>query len=157
MAKDRIFLFTGGDALQKEIKIQTICHHYFGDQAFEQKRFQGEADPVALIIEELLSFSLFSDNTIVILDGCDSIPKKQLDPLIEYLKSPRGDAPFLLFAENKKEISSKIIEQIPSKQIKTLEKTTPVQIRDHCKKALPRTTSIDCIECPSILYGHVRR
>lgn len=134
MAKDRIFLFTGGDTYQKEIKIRAVCSHYFSDQVTEQKRFWGERDSVSVIIEELLSYSLFSDNKIVILDGCDAIPKKAIDPLIGYLKAPRGDSPFLLFAENRKNISDKILDQIPAKQIKALEKTTPAAIREIVKK-----------------------
>ncbi|MDX9753564.1 MAG: DNA polymerase III subunit delta [bacterium] len=130
MSHERIFLFSGTDSFQKESTLQAAGKHYYGKEPFEIKKFIAKSDPIGALLEELMSFSLFGDAKVVVFDGCDAIPKKELDPLIEFLKAPRGDTPFFLFADDPKKVPKALLDTLPKTQVKPLGKTTPAKIRE---------------------------
>jgi DNA polymerase III subunit delta len=134
MVSHRNYLYIGGDALQKEEKVKKACLYFFKDEPVERKSFIAKADPVSLVIEEVMSFSLFAENKIVLFEQCDAIPKKQLDALIAYLSAPRGEALFFMFAESKRGVPKKVLDVLGSKQVQTLAKTSPAQIRQMVKQ-----------------------
>ncbi|MGC9327367.1 MAG: DNA polymerase III subunit delta, partial [Candidatus Hinthialibacter sp.] len=131
-----IRLLIGGDSLQQKIAVQEIQQRRYGNDEVEQHYFDAAAGETARAVDEVLSFSLFNPNRIVILDHIDQLKKNDADILIDYAGHPRGDIPFLLFSISQKETPKALLKVLDKKVVRVLPKTSKGQIqkmiRDRC-------------------------
>ncbi len=139
--KKRIGLFIGGDELQQERTIAAVIKKLYGDQDVDRMIYYASEGQAGRAIEEVLSFSLFSTEKVVILKELDKLGKGKedeeegnggksaYDVVIEYVEQPRGDTPLLLFSDNKK-LPKRLLDAIGKDAIKELKATTDAQIKD---------------------------
>ncbi|MBI1388332.1 MAG: DNA polymerase III subunit delta [bacterium] len=139
----RVTVLAGGDAIQREAAIQKIARAAFEDGGAEIVRFDASERQTARAVEELLSFSMFSPNRVIVLDRLEGIPKKKddsggddgersksdLDLVIDFIKNPRGDAPFVMAVDAEKSLPAALKKNLPSGALVKLEKTTAEKIR----------------------------
>ena len=124
-----IRLLLGGDSFQRDLALKEIKKRRYGDEETEILRFDASAGDVSSAIEEVVSYSLFNPNQIVVLERIEKTPKTDLSFLVEYASKPRGDTPFIFFAPSEKEISKPLVKAIGKTYIRTLPKTTQGEIR----------------------------
>ncbi len=124
-----IRLLLGGDSFQRDVALKEIKKRRYGDEEAEIMRFDASAGDVSSAIEEVVSYSLFNPNQIVVLDRVEKTPKTDLASLVEYASKPRGDTPFIFFAPSEKDISKPLFKAIGTTYTRTLPKTTQGQIR----------------------------
>jgi|GEM_PF-4319890 DNA polymerase-3 subunit delta len=138
--KKKVVLFIDGDDLQKEKMIAAVEKKLYGDQDVDRMIFNAGEGQTARAIEEVLSFSLFSTEKIVILKELDKLGKDEeeesggkknskFDALIDFITHPRGDTPLLLFADSKK-LPKRLLDALEKDAVKELKKTDVNQIRE---------------------------
>lgn len=152
-------LFLEGDSVQREKAIVKICKETYPEQEVARKIYKAEQGQIPNAVEELFSFSLFDDFKVVMITGIDKLLARKrktndeeeegdenaapgaaaLQPLYEVIAHPRGDSPFLLFAETKTNIPKKFMDALGKERVITLPKTPAGDIRksvEHkCAKA----------------------
>lgn len=124
-----IRLLIGGDSLQRKHAIADIQNRRYGDIEVEQLFFDAATGDTERAIDEVLSFSLFNPDRIVILDRVDMISKSDLELLVEYASHPRGDTPFLLISSSEKETPSALTKILDKKVVRVLPKTKKAEIQ----------------------------
>ncbi|MBN2326803.1 MAG: DNA polymerase III subunit delta [Candidatus Omnitrophica bacterium] len=131
-----IRLLIGGDSLQQKKAVDEIQQRRYGNDDVEQLRFDAATGDAARAIDEVISFSLFNPNRIVILDNIDTLKKDDLDILTAYAGRPRGDIPFLLLSPSQKDTPKALLKVLDKKIVRVLQKTGKGQIqkliRDRC-------------------------
>ena len=151
------YLFLEGDVFQREKAIARVSAEHFPDQDVDRKIFKADEGRLARALEEVCSGSLFSEPRVVILAGLDTVFTKksrrrggeeeasnglsesEMKWLLDCLAHPRGETPFLLFAESGKNLPPGILDALGKKGVQVLPKTTSRQIREavlhRCQKA----------------------
>lgn len=136
MAATNIRLLLGGDSHQRKLVLDEIQQRRYGSGEVERLPFDAASGDTERAIDEVLSFSLFNPDRIVILDRLEKIPKPDLELLLNYAEHPRGDTPFLLFSPSEKETPAGLLKILDKKVIRVLPKTNKAQIqkliRDRC-------------------------
>jgi len=131
-----IRLLLGGDSHQRKLILDEIQQRRYGSGDVERLYFDAATGDTERAIDEVLSFSLFNPDRIVILDRLESISKPDTELLVTYAGHPRGDTPFLLYSPSEKETPSDLLKVLDKKTIRVLPKTGKAEIqkliRDHC-------------------------
>ncbi|MDP8244218.1 MAG: DNA polymerase III subunit delta [Candidatus Hinthialibacter antarcticus] len=149
-----VTVLAGGDSLQRQAEIKKIAKRAYNDDDYEIMRFDAAQKQTIRAVEELLSFSMLDPNRVVVLENADTVKRRvgaaaaddddgpvgnDLAALLDFIKSPRGEAPLVLLVESEKDLSAVIKKALPPKTVVKLAKTSTNKIREavlkRCKQA----------------------
>ncbi|MBZ0258379.1 hypothetical protein K8I31_20090, partial [bacterium] len=146
-AASLITVLAGGDSLQIQAEIKKIAKRAYGGDDYEIMRFDAAQKQTVRAVEELLSFSMLDPNRAIVLENAETIKKRagssddddapagnDLTALLDFIKSPRGEAPLILLASSEKDLSAVIKKALPAKAVIKLAKTSANKIREAVMK-----------------------
>lgn len=139
-----IAVLAGGDSLQIQSEIKKIAKRAYGGDDYEVLRYDAAQKQTIRAVEELLSFSMLDPNRVIVLENADTVKQRagsasqeddgpvgnDLAALLEFIKSPRGEAPFVLLVESEKNLSAVLKKALSPKSVVKLAKTSAHKIRE---------------------------
>ncbi len=142
-----VTVLAGGDSLQQQAEIKKIAKQAYGEGEFVIQRFDAAQKQTIRAVEELLSFSMLDPNRVIVLENAETVKQRagasngedgpvgnDLSAVLEFVKSPRGETPFVLLADSDKNLSAPLKKALPKGAIYKLAKTSANKIRDAVMK-----------------------